>query len=74
MREDSVSNYNFQSGGTLPANHPSYVEREADHELFERLKNGDFCYVLNSRQMGKSSLWVQTFQKLNSISRRNLSS
>ena len=65
MNEDSLTNYVFQSGGTLPANHPSYVEREADRELFERLKNGDFCYVLNSRQMGKSSLWVQTFQKLN---------
>ncbi len=67
MREDSLTNYAFQSGGTLPANHPSYVEREADLELFEKLKNGDFCYVLNSRQMGKSSLWVQTLQKLNKV-------
>ena len=67
MREDSMSTYAFQSGGTLPANHPSYVEREADLELFEKLQNGDFCYVLNSRQMGKSSLWVQTFQKLNKV-------
>ncbi|MEL4896388.1 AAA-like domain-containing protein [Crocosphaera sp. Alani8] len=67
MRDDSLTNYDFQSGGTLPTNHPSYVEREADAELFEKLQNGDFCYVLNSRQMGKSSLWVQTFKKLNKV-------
>ena len=42
----------------------SYVEREADDELFERAQAGDFCYVLTPRQMGKSSLMVRTAGRL----------
>jgi hypothetical protein len=43
---------------------PSYVPRRADKELHEHLLAGDFCYVLTSRQMGKSSLMVQTANQL----------
>jgi WD40 repeat protein len=32
--------------------------------LYEALLRSEFCYVLNSRQMGKSSLWVQTMHRL----------
>ncbi|MUG91883.1 hypothetical protein F7734_05115 [Scytonema sp. UIC 10036] len=46
----------YQVGGSLPGNDPTYVVREADGILYNALKAGDFCYVLNSRQMGKSSL------------------
>ena len=54
----------FQVGGSLPANTPIYVKRQADQDFYEGLKAGEFCYVLNSRQMGKSSLRVQTMQQL----------
>ncbi|MBV6625267.1 MAG: AAA-like domain-containing protein [Rivularia sp. (in: Bacteria)] len=58
------SNYEYQIGGSLSAQASSYVTRKADLEFYQALKAGEFCYVLNSRQMGKSSLRVQTMQKL----------
>ncbi len=54
----------YQIGGTLTKNAPSYVERRSDFELYEALKQGEFCYILNSRQMGKSSLLVRTKERL----------
>lgn len=46
----------YQVGGSLPTDDPSYVIRQADEQLYGSLKDSDFCYVFNSRQMGKSSL------------------
>src|SRR5207248_3516245 len=43
---------------------PSYVERRADRDLLEALRQGEFCYVLTARQMGKSSLMVRTAGRL----------
>ena len=57
------ANY-YKVGGSLDYQHPTYIVRQADHELYQRLQNGDFCYVLNSRQMGKSSLRVQMMKRL----------
>ena len=54
----------YVTGGTLRQDAPSYVERQADRDLFEGLSRGEFCYVLTSRQMGKSSLMVRTAARL----------
>lgn len=56
----------YVTGGTLRPDAPSYVERQADRDLWEGLRQGEFCYVLTSRQMGKSSLMVRTVQRLRS--------
>jgi WD40 repeat protein len=53
----------FQAGGTLRRD-SVYVERPADEDLPEALARGEFCYVLTTRQMGKSSLCVRTMERL----------
>ena len=58
--------YYRHSGGSLNAADPTYIHRQADRDLYRGLKAGEFCYVLNSRQMGKSSLRVRTMTRLNS--------
>lgn len=54
----------FHDKGTLRPDAPSYIERQADRDLFDGLLAGDPSYVLTSRQMGKSSLMVRTAHRL----------
>jgi hypothetical protein len=56
--------YEYRVGGSLAADDPTYIEREADHTLYRALGKGELCYVLTSRQMGKSSLRLRTRQRL----------
>ena len=56
--------YRYQVGGSLGIDTPSYVKRKADEELYQALKRGEFCYVLNTRQMGKSSMMVRAYHLL----------
>lgn len=59
-----MRDFYYQVGGSLAGDAPSYVERQADLDLYNPLKRGEFCYVLNTRQMGKSSLLVRTKYRL----------
>ena len=62
---DTYSSFSSgHKGGALDFNDPTYVRRDADDQLYQALKKGEFCYVLNSRQTGKSSLKVNLFHQL----------
>ncbi len=66
MKQSSVSDQ-YQIGGSLPADASTYVTRQADLDFYECLRAGEFCYVLNSRQMGKSSLRVRAMRRLQAV-------
>jgi len=54
----------YVTGGTMPRAAASYVVRRADADLVEGLRDGEFCYILNTRQIGKSSLILRAASRL----------
>jgi WD40 repeat protein len=66
MSELSAPIYQYSVGGSLRVEDRTYVTRQADRDFYEGLKADEFCYVLNSRQMGKSSLGVRMMARLKS--------
>jgi hypothetical protein len=54
----------YVTGGTLKRGAACYVERQADTDLYNKLVNRTLCYVLTTRQTGKSSLMVRTAERL----------
>ena len=54
----------YTVGGTVQAGGGIYIKRKADDELLELCRQGEFAYILSSRQIGKSSLMVRTAQQL----------
>ena len=60
----------YVTGGALSLAAASYVPRHADEALLKSLQAGEFCYVLTSRQRGKSSLMIRTAHQLMSAGGR----
>ncbi len=56
--------YRYRIGGSLSGSAPCYVVRQADDDLYQALTAGEFCYVFNARQMGKSSLRLRAMEQL----------
>lgn len=64
MERGREASYTYQVGGSLPPDAPSYITRQADRDLLASLLAATYCYVLNARQMGKSSLRVHAVEQL----------
>lgn len=54
----------YQVGGSLKYDDSTYIVRQADEQLYTGLRTGDFCYVFNYHQTGKSSLLHRTIHRL----------
>ncbi|MBB6050739.1 AAA-like domain-containing protein [Armatimonas rosea] len=54
----------FVTGGALGVNAPSYVVRQADSQLLTALECGELCYLLDTRQVGKTSLLARCGHQL----------
>ena len=64
MTDKLSSTFSYQIGGSLGPESPTYIVRQADRDLLNTLLAKEYCYILNARQMGKSSLRVRTMGML----------
>jgi hypothetical protein len=60
MSEHSI----YTTGGTVQAGSGIYLPRQADEDLLALCQQGALSYVLTPRQMGKSSLMINTANRL----------
>ena len=51
-------------GGPVQPRRGCYIERTADQQLLDKLREGDYCNVMAPRQTGKSSLVARTAMRL----------
>ncbi|MDF5718538.1 MAG: AAA-like domain-containing protein [Rhizonema sp. NSF051] len=58
----------YSLGGTVQASKGTYLKRLADKKLLELCQQAEFAYILTSRQMGKSSLMINTASELKKVS------
>ncbi len=56
--------FQFVAGGAVQAGGGVYLNRDADRDLLRHCLDGDFTYILTSRQMGKSSLMYRAAEGL----------
>ena len=59
-----IDTIKYTVGGTVQAGGGIYIHRQADEELLQLCYEGTFAYVLTARQLGKSSLMMQTAMTL----------
>jgi adenylate cyclase len=57
----------LQVGGAVNLHTSVYIVRPPDHELLRLLARGEYCNVLCSRQMGKTSLLKRTRARLTDL-------
>lgn len=57
----------YYHSGSLPIESPTYIKRDADSQLFDALKNREFCCLLESKQTGKTSLSFRTGKRLKEV-------
>ena len=54
----------FTLGGTVQAGDGLYLSRKADAELLDYCRNGEYVYILFTRQVGKSSVMANAAEQL----------
>lgn len=61
-----MSDNPYRTGGSLPANSPVYIQREADRKAALHLRRMDYISLIEPRQHGKTSLINQLIGQFSS--------